>query len=202
MKKIFIIILVIFSINAFSQNNGIGVRMGDPTGVTYKKYMGNNALEINIGYTYLFENGNNWYSDRYDVWYKKQKFNYTGYEYLGYSNVSFPLCLQIHYLFQKPISAADSKVGKLSWYWGLGGQLRLQSYSFDYAYKDASGPDWNYVYGKRVTDLNIGVDGVGGVEYKFSKAPFSVFCDFTLELEIYDNFAPWGQAGIGGRYNF
>ena len=201
MKKLFIIIFIIFSIKTFSQNNGIGFRLGDPSGITFKRYTGGNAWEINIGRTYIFDH-NTWYYDKFVNWYDKKHFNYTAHDYESFNHITAPICLQIHYIFQKPIKEADSEYGKLEWYFGFGGQLRYQSYSFDYRYKIAGDPNWYYDKGS-VTDFNIGVDGTAGIEYKFSKAPITAFLDFTLAMELYNEpFNFWGQCGIGGRYNF
>lgn len=201
MKKILILLIALFSVNCYSQNLGIGFRLGDPSGLTFKKYMGDKAIELSIGRTYIFE-GSRWYNNRFDNWYKK-KYNYKEFDYLGFYRVTAPLGLQVHYLFQKPINGTSSDVGILDWYLGFGGQLRYQSYSFDYRYKVSGDPNWYYVNRERVSDLDLGVDGVVGLEYKFSKVPIAAFLDFTLSMEIFnDPFIFWGQGGIGARYNF
>ena len=201
MKKLFIIIFIIISVKTFSQNNGIGFRLGDPSGVTYKRYFGDNALEINLGLTNIFD-GNNWYNDQFTTWYNKQNFNYAYYVYTGYEHITEPIGLQVHYLYQKPIKEADSEYGKLDWYFGYGGQLKYQSYSFEYEYQPV-GSSAILSGSETITDFKIGVDCTVGAEYKFSKVPISVFLDVTLSMELYSQpFHFWGQCGIGARYNF
>lgn len=198
MKKVFVIILVLFSFHSIAQNNGIGFRLGDPSGITYKRYMGDKALEISLGRTHVFY-GNNWYYNRFDVWYKNKEYYYDDLKYIAYNRSAPPLGLQVHYLFQKPINGTSSSTGTLDWYLGFGGQLSFQSYRYVYDYK-VDGV-W-YRTDDRVTDIDLGADGVIGLEYKFS-APFAIFLDFTLSMEIFDNpFLFWGQGGIGVRYNF
>gem|GEM_PF-567780 len=201
MKKLLVTALIFLSVSAYSQNFGVGFRFGDPSGITLKKYLGDKALEISFGRTGIFY-GNNWYYNNFDHWYKHKHYNYEDLQYLNFYHLSPPLGLQVHYLYQKGIKGTDSDVGVLDWYIGFGGQLSFQNYSYDYRYKIAGDPDWYYVTKERVTDIGIGADGVIGLEYKFI-APFAIFLDFTLDMEIYDDpFLFWGQGGIGARYNF
>ena len=79
----------------------------------------------------------------------------------------------------------------------------MQTYTFDYRYKLFGSPEWYYAEGDRVTDIDIGADGVIGLEYTFNKIPLSLFVDATLFMEIVDQpFRFWFQGGIGARYNF
>lgn len=209
MKKIvkaFICLLILtltYKANAQGDKNmGIGIRLGDPTGITFKKYMGNRALEISFGRTHTFY-GRGWYNDKFNNWYngwhKEKGYAIDDFQYLGYK-ASPPLGLQVHYiLFQKDINALNG----LQWYLGVGGQFRFQSYRYDFRYKLDGNPNWIYVDGERVTNIDLGVDGVIGLEYHIPNLPISVFGDMTLFMEVADNpFAFWLQGGLGGRFNF
>lgn len=164
--------------------------------------MSKNALELSIGRTYVW-GYRNWYYDRFDYWYGNQKFGYKEFQYISYRS-SQPLGIQLHYLFNNPIkSTGKTDLSGLHWYYGLGAQFRFQTYDFDYRYKVDGDPDWYYARGERVTDIDLGIDGVLGLEYRFKTAPFSVFADITLFMEVVDNpFAFWTQGGVGVRYNF
>jgi len=201
MKKLLFSAFLLISMNIHAQDWGIGIRLGDPSGITLKKYMSSNALELSVGRTHLF-NGRGWYDKGFNKWYNNKNFGYNDYDYVGY-NSSVPLGIQIHYLFQKSITeVAEEEISGLDWYFGFGGQLRFQNYSYDYRYKLTNKSDWVYKT-ERVTDFDIGADGVIGLEYTFSGAPISVFLDMTLFMEIVDDpFRFWFQGGIGGRYNF
>lgn len=195
--------LVLFSNNTMGQNNwGVGVRLGDPSGISIKKYTENNAIELSVGRTH-WSARDNWYNNRFDDWYKDKKFGHHDFQYWGHK-ASTPIGVQLHYLFRKSINqVADESVRGLEWYYGFGGQFRYQTYSYDYRYKLDGDPNWYYNSGERVTDLDIGVDGVIGLEYTFEDAPISVFLDATLFMEVVDNpFLFWMQAGVGARYNF
>lgn len=179
---------------------GLGVRLGDPSGITVKKYMSKNALELSFGRTYVWGH-RNWYNDRFNYWYGNQKFGYKEFQYIGYRS-SAPLGLQLHYLFNNPVKNVKNAEG-LHWYYGIGAQFRFQSYDFDYRYKLDGDPDWYYARGERVTDIDLGVDGVLGLEYRFKTVPFSLFADITLFMEVLDDpFVFWTQGGAGVRYNF
>jgi hypothetical protein len=193
---ILVYLLNIYSIPA-QDNWGVGLRIGDPLGISVKKYMGDKALEFNVGRSHTFYR-HGWYNKRFDVWYKNKNFGYKEFQYLNY-HASTPVSIQAHYLFHKDIKS----VNNLQWYWGVGAQFRIQNYYFDYRFKIQGDPNWYYAVGEKVTDLDIGVDGVLGLEYTFKDIPLSVFGDVMLFMEFADNpFAFWLQGGVGVRYNF
>ena len=189
------------ALSCFSQkyNWGVGLRAGDPMGITVKKYMENNALELNFGRTHLF-GGKGYYNNRFDDWYLENKFGYKDFQYLGFK-ASVPIGFQLHYLIHKDIPIDDLE--GLQWYFGAGGQLRFQTYTFDYRYKLEGNSEWFYSTGERVTDIDFGGDGVIGLEFLIPDSPITIFTDVNIFVEIFDNpFLFWFQAGIGGRYNF
>ncbi len=182
---------------ALAQQWGVGFRLGDPSGITVKKYWSGHAFEVSLGRTQFFRN-DRYYNDHYDHWYSNQNFNHNAHEFLGY-RANPALALQLHYLIQKPIKNAAN----LDWYYGFGGQLRSYHYWYSYRYKPAPGPDWVVVNEESVTEVDLGVDGVIGLEYNFADAPFSIFTDATLYMEVLDNpFAFRTQFGLGARFRF
>ncbi|WMJ72169.1 hypothetical protein RCC89_03160 [Cytophagaceae bacterium ABcell3] len=192
--------IAFFSGNAFAQDFwGLGLRAGDPTGITAKRYMGNNALEINFGRTNMFY-GRGWYDSRFRDWYRDQDYHYLyrDIEYRGHRGTA-PISLQVHYLFHHDFL----DVPGLRWYYGVGGQFRFQSFRYNYRYRYHNSNQWHYVDGRRVTNIDLGVDGVLGMEYTFADFPVSVFLDGNLFMELFDNpFLFHMQVGLGGRYNF
>ncbi len=183
-------------------NWGIGVRLGDPSGITVKKYLPGNALEWSIGRTYVFS-GREYYNDQFLDWYYDHNFEYTDFQYLGYQAYS-PVGIQFHYLFRYPIDRiGEERVAGLEWYWGAGGQFRFQNYRYDYRYKPSGSNEWMYTTGRKVTDFDFGADGVIGLEYKFMDVPIAVFIDGTLFMEVVDDpFHFWLQGAVGARYLF
>lgn len=192
-----LLLLSLIATSATAQKWGLGVRLGDPSGISVKKYGEGHAWEFNLGRTHLF-NGHRYFNNRYAYWYDHQHFDHKEHEFIGYS-ASVPLGLQVHYLFQKPVKNAEG----LQWYWGFGGQVRTQRVSYAYRYKVKNGPDWVVVNDASVQETNLGLDGVLGLEYKFKNAPLAMFLDGTLFMELYDQpFLFSLQGGLGVRYTF
>ncbi|HZF99504.1 MAG TPA: hypothetical protein VEY71_00805 [Chitinophagales bacterium] len=197
--------LLITGNSAFAQstdNWGIGLRLGDPSGLTVKRYFGMQALELNVGRTHMW-NRRGWYDNRFDNWYDGKDYNYSEFRYVGYK-ASAPISVQLHMLFHNKIGNKGSEdLSGMQWYYGVGGQVRTQRYYYDYQYKMDGNNGWHDGRGEYVTDLDLGVDGVLGLEYKFKKAPVALFTDATLFMEVADDpFVFWMQGGLGVRYNF
>jgi hypothetical protein len=193
---VFLLLSLTVPVSTRAQNWGIGFRLGDPSGLTIKKYSGNKAFELSIGRTHVFSG--NHYVGVYDRWYDGKHFKHKDHQLLGYRS-SVPVGIQFHYLIHKDIADATG----LTWYYGIGGQLRVRNYRFDYRYKAENGNEWFVVYDERVTAIDLGVDGVIGLEYTFKDAPVSIFLDGTLYMELFDQpFVFWPQAGIGARFRF
>ena len=219
MKKNFItvgLILITFCISIFStpilaQKGGtpkswsIGLRLGDPSGLTIKKHFGENkAFEFNVGRTNTFGNYGrydtrfrNYYNEKYYLpyynngWKDKDYWKY-GNGYYG-SNYTFrAYAFQFHYIIHKDIKS----VSGLRWYFGFGPQVKLLHYSFDY-FNGIGMQSESYI------SANVGVDALIGIEYTFASVPLTVFTDGGLYMEVIrEPFYLQGLIGVGIRYNF
>ncbi len=178
------------------KNWGAGLHVGDPLGMSVKKYFDRGiALEAVIGRTAI------WGYDYQKAFYRNESYNSGQYQYrqhLLHSALSF----QLHYIQQKPITKGNFK--GMEWYWGGGGQLRALSVDYEYRYyENAQNKENSKVQDSRLSNIAIGVDGVAGLEYSWRELPFSVFADLTLFVEVIDApFLFYIQGGIGGRYYF
>lgn len=92
------------------------------------------------------------------------------------------------YEIQKPIVG----VTNLDWYIGIGGHIGSINGSKD--------PWAGNTYG---TYTAIGIDFVGGLEYSFSEAPFSIGLDWKPAINIIEDGRFWPNGfGLSIRYNF
>lgn len=107
----------------------------------------------------------------------------TGIYYSGI-NVTIGGMYQHHF----PIGSVEG----LRWYIGGGALVQFYSYDNDYNPNDYS-------------STGIGLNGVGGVDYKFSNIPLNVSADwmptFFLNKTYYNNFGA-GYGGVSARYTF
>lgn len=80
----------------------------------------------------------------------------------------------------------------LKWYVGPG--VHISFYDGDYSFRD-------YFFADNHT--NVGIDGVIGLDYKFSDAPINISLDWQPAFEFGDGpgfYGSWG--GLGIRYTF
>ena len=171
-------------------NWGIGIRLGDPSGISVKRFLGDKALELNIGQTAFWGYDYRDEFNRFD--------NFSDYDFQGH-NLRSAISIQLHYNTYADLNLEG--VEGLKWYWGIGAQARTLSIEYSYRYRNAF-DNWVYEV-ESINDLDVGVDGVLGLDYTFKNAPVSIFVDVNLFAEILDRFfvLRW-QSGLGARYNF
>lgn len=103
----------------------------------------------------------------------------------GYFAFGDPLALGAMLEIHKPLAPAG-----LTWYYGAGAYLGfLKTY--------------NAVKQKDETDVNLGGQGVIGLDYKFTNIPLNLSLDWKPELNIVSdiNFEP-AAVGITARFTF
>jgi hypothetical protein len=193
-KKFLIVFVVVFCFISenFAQQykNAIGLRLGDPAGVTFKMYGAkNSAIEINAGSTSAGLWGG-YYRNSFGLFSKYKDFFYVGH------TVNTTLVLQGRYLKHNDLGTGIE--GKFDWYYGFGGALRLAN--IDYTYRETqNGP----LLRSNSNNISIGPEAIIGLEYLFQDAPVSVFIEASLMMEIITRpFTPWSFGAIGVRYNF
>ena len=84
-----------------------------------------------------------------------------------------------------------SGVPGLRWYLGGGAHFAVQ-------YADG----YNPFAAQPINPLYAGIDGVGGLEYIFEKAPFTVGADISPLINFVGGVSAWWNAGFYGRYTF
>ncbi len=195
-KQLFLLLLCLVSTTVFAQQNknwGIGLRLGDPAGLTAKKYLSRQrAVEFNVGRTWAYNYTN--------AFYRRDQYNRDFYDY-DWHQVRSAVSLQARYLIHKDLGVKDAR--GLDWYYGIGAQLRTFSVDYRYRYYAAAGKKNGITRTERVTHTDIGVDGILGLEYSWQEVPITIFADVNLFLELLDDpFLPFFQGGVGCRYYF
>ncbi|MEM7108138.1 MAG: hypothetical protein AAF519_07915 [Bacteroidota bacterium] len=170
-------------------DQGIGLRIGDPFGVSYKQYGHNRvALEFTLGTTSRNRHGA-YYKDKFKSINDFDRFNYSDH------TVNFTLAAQGRYLLHYSFPA--NVEGRLDWYGGIGAHLRIST--LEYAYFDESE---SLAFEQR-TNFDLGPEGVLGMEYEFQDYPIVGFGEFSLLAELVDQpFKFRLFAAVGVRYGF
>jgi hypothetical protein len=191
MKKVIVLLslLLCFSV-MFAQDRSIGLRLGDPTGITYKKYLRNNkGFEFGIGSA-----GAGWRNNYY-----RNSFGahdpFNDYRYRSHT-VQSTLFLQGRYLLHDNIYVQGLE-GKWDWYWGVGAMLKLAS--IKYRFDDTAPP---FKQSEVYHDVDFGPEGIAGMEYTFQDIPLTIFAEISLMFEIVDRVTLQPYSGVGARYRF
>jgi hypothetical protein len=190
MKNISFVFLLIFSAPIFAQHQSIGLRLGNPVGLTYKKYLSNSthAFELGIGSA-----SSNW-GERYyrNSFRDDEKFDNKN--YLTHT-IENPLYLQARYLKQRAV-AVDGLNGTFEWYWGIGALLKVAR--VDYRFQDGF-----LLQRDIVTDVDLGPEVPIGLEHTFEDVPITLFCETSLFVELANRPGSLQlKAAVGVRYNF
>lgn len=193
MKKYFILFAFLFAgYFSFAQKQGIGLRLGDPVGLTYKKYLPQDrAIEFGIGGASA-----QWHRTYYQNSFDEYS-QYDNYRYIGHTLES-TIYFQGRYLFHYNIPI-EGMEGKLDWYWGAGGMLKIAKIKYKYQDREVNPRTATDVK----TDIDIGPEGILGMEYFFEDIPLAVFGEASLLVELADrpgSVRVFG--GLGLRYLF
>jgi hypothetical protein len=174
--------------------NSIGIRIGDPIGVSYKRYLpNNNAFEFVLGGA-----ARGWYDRYYEDSFDHFS-RYDGDRYITHRVKSTFTALG-RYLFQYNIPMeGPASEGTLDWYWGIGGMLRTAKVRYRYQQEDAPFA----IRDDERNDITMGTEAIGGIEYTFEDIPLTLFGEFSLFVEFVDRpGAIKFSGGTGARFNF
>ena len=175
-----------------AQKQGIGLRLGDPMGITYKNYLNKTrSVEFILGSA-----SRNWHGAYYLNSFESYS-QYDNYRYISHEVLS-TIYLQARYLLNYDIRI-DGMVGKLDWYWGIGALLKSSNVRYRFQDFSGNGP----VNTSTKYDIDLGPEGIIGLEYKFQDVPVSVFGETSLMIELADRPGALRVfGGVGVRYNF
>lgn len=191
MKKLLFLFFFFLSLSAAAQHQGIGLRIGDPSGLTYKRYLSNSshAFELGIG---SVQPGRNqfYYQNSFDEY---DKFDNDVYQT---HSIESTLYLQGRYLKQYPFPI-EGVAGDFEWYWGIGALFKVAK--VNYRFRDDNGFSQRDI----VTDVDFGPEVPLGMEYTFEDVPLTLFSEIGLVIELTDRPGTLLLKGaVGIRYNF
>lgn len=179
--------LMSFSAIGQKTSQSVGLKAGDPVGITYKRYLpGNKAFEAVVGAV-----PRGWYRNYYRDAFEDD----FGNSVYRSHDVEFALALQGRIMWQYDL---DEYVPDAEWYWGVGANLRLVNVDYRYS----TGPDFNNNVRSNDTNIDFGPEIFAGGEYFFQDVPLTAFVELGLMLEIVDQVSMRLLGGGGVRYNF
>ena len=192
-RKISVIVLLMISINSLAQDRAVGLRAGDPFGLTYKNYFtSHRAIELGLG-----TSSRNWHYSYYRNSFRYYN-KYDNYRYVSHYVESI-IYLQARYLLHYDIIVQGME-GTWQWYWGAGGEMKLAQ--VEYRFQDDLFPV-NGIDTDVSTVFDLGPEGIIGMEYTFEDFPLTFFGEASLMIEIADRPAAmmlFGGAGVRLRF--
>jgi len=195
LKKTLLTLAIIFCLGAAAQaqsfEHGIGLRLGEPFGITYKRYLSDyKALEFIIGRNYNL--GSGFYRRDFN-----NTNNFNGLAYVGHT-VDVAFAFQARWLSH--VDFLDDHIEGMKGYYGLGA---LMGYNrVDYLVDNIEVPGV-LLFEETRNNFDLGAEAIAGVEYTLYNFPVSFFGEVSLYTEIADNPFRFRLLGaIGARYNF
>lgn len=169
---------------------GIGLRVGDPLGLTVKFYLLKRfAAEISAGNAMGGINGN-FHEEVFS-----ENIGVDGHKSAGHqvlSAYSVQARVLMHSFLPKGVEGMD-------WYFGFGAQMRIIDARYDYFTSDES----PQLVRNEIKTIDLGPEVIIGVEFAFPHMPFSCFGEVSLFAKVNEErtfIMP--QGGLGLRYNF
>lgn len=180
------IVCPIFNVNQYPYQ-GIGLKFGDPTAITYKLYPSRHwAFAVDVG-----KSSAGLYNDYFKHVGQNDTLTYISHKVTG------DLFLETKLLYQWDAE----KISKgLQVYTGLGWQWRNTNLNYNFSKKTSSGTKYETL---PISKFTYGPVVIVGFEYAYFTWPISAF----IEVELFtDNMADPGyhrfQGGVGLRYVF
>jgi hypothetical protein len=175
MKRIIILLLFCSTLSAQKAEFGVGIILGEPTGISIKQWM-NETVDIEGTVQHIGSLARSWWSTkslwlpRKNAWdaaiawslFNKGHLHLHG-DYLWHDYTIFP-----------------PELGIMPLYYGIGGRFRFGS-------------------GERV---RIGIRGVLGINYLFEQLPVDAFLEFVPVFDLLPKTELEISAAIGVRYYF
>jgi hypothetical protein len=192
MRVYFLLVVLCISGSLLAQHQSFGLRVGDPTGLSYKKYLSNSAHAVEFG---IGSASPEWNKSYYKNSFKDYD-RYNNDEYRSH-NIESTFYLQGRYLKHYPWHVEGIE-GTIDWYWGIGIMMKVAKIEYRYQPSDSRGTRVD-----DITDFDLGPEIPVGMEYTFSDIPVTIFSEAGLVIELTDRPGTLQLKGaVGVRYNF
>ncbi|MFO7823140.1 MAG: hypothetical protein R6V72_04320 [Cyclobacterium sp.] len=195
MKHIFIVVLMFAGINGFAQQHQVGLRLGDPYGLSLKTDLNEHyAAEVILGRG--SPNSSQYYRRTFD-----QNKPLSSAIYYG-QQVSGAFSLQARLAYEESLNGEfDIAAGNLKGFAGFGVQLRNVAVS--YFYHTPNGGENASANLSERSDIDFGPEGFVGASYLFEDLPVVLFTELGLFMELMNRIGHLKvQGAIGARYRF
>lgn len=185
---------MLVSISSFGQQHQLGIKLGDPYGITYK-------TPINGKFSFEGVVGRGSRNSR--QYYRRTFENDRPVSSARYSNhqVSGAFSLQARGLYEESFSEDfNISEGELTVYAGLG--LQFRSVNIDYFYNTPNATENATELIESRSNIDFGPEILIGSTYYFENLPIATFVELGFLTEIADRLHLKGQVAIGVRYLF
>lgn len=196
MKKLLLALLLLLPGLGIAQERGIGVRLGDPFSISYKDFVKDYlSYEIMVGSGSI--NAESYFIESFAR--RPPSPSAIATSVAATKGISLGFRMATH---TDITDYFELEEGTLLGYFGLGAQLRTTQVSYVYgAFANTMNPPTALKTETR-TNGDFGPEFFVGADYYFDSAPFAVFAETGLFLELIDRRHLKGQGGIGIRYLF
>jgi hypothetical protein len=200
MKSLWLLILisVCFQVQAQRKKNQVGLRLGDPIGITYKTFLSEkSALQFNVG-TAASQWNPDYYRNSFDDYFDHN----DDYEYDSHTTKEV-LYLQARYVIQKQIVWSEIP-GRFDWYWGVGVMGKKATINYEYLhFYNIENVRTPYFEETKIKDYDLGPESIIGIQYTFKDVPLSIDFDLSLLVEFHDRLiTARGFTALCFLYNF
>jgi hypothetical protein len=184
---------------AQQKKNQIGLRIGDPIGITFKTFRNEKTAFEFI----LATGGENW-NGRYH----EESFIHEYYK--DVPDVEYQSSSQKNVLYFKARYLSHSQImwgeipGTWEWFWGVGFVGKTAELEYQYnQYAVVDDKYYTFKLESEVRDYVFGPEGVVGVQYSFKDLPVTAGYEISLLTEFYDRVAVFrGFTALTFRYSF
>lgn len=195
MKHVLITLFLLFPLLAIAQENGAGIRLGEPLSITYKHFIDDEfSIEAMIGSAGV--NGDSYYQKDFESNLPQPNAFYIS------NSSSKGISFNLRAAYNEDITDVFGITqGYLLGYGGAGVQLRTTKVK--YLYTDGLAGGGVIPLQDNRTNVDFGPEVFVGAEYYFDDVPISVFGEVGFFLELIDRIGHIkGQGGLGVRYLF